>query len=140
MLTHSPKQYMLRDLTAEDMAEITEKQAGGMDPKAIVQKLLSGEYTELGREMIDGAEAEGIEIHNPPGSRANFQVDSRVMRLWVSIETGYPVRMESNTVGKNGAVHITQIVDQFEWHLELDRELFELEIPSGYTEMEGAQS
>jgi hypothetical protein len=139
MLTHSSKQYMLRDLTTEDMAEITEKQAGGMDPMAIVQKLLAGEYTEVGREMIDGAEAEGIEIHNPPGGRANFPVDSRVMRLWVSVETGYPVRMETDTVGRNGTVHITQIVDQFEWHLELDPELFELEVPSGYTEMEGVQ-
>jgi hypothetical protein len=136
VLMPSAKQYALRDLSGEDMAEIAEKQADGMDPKALVSRLLSDAYTEIGRKTIDGVEAVGVEIHNPSSGRANVQVDRRVMRLWVSIETGYPVRMESETVSNNGKLRVTQMVDQFEWHVELDPGLFELDIPSNYTEME----
>jgi hypothetical protein len=139
ILKHSPKQYSLTEMSGEMQAEVAQKQAGAMNPKAIVEQLLSGQYTELGREAIDGVEAEGVEIHDPPEDKDDSRIDSHVIRLWVGVETEYPVRMESEIVGNGGNLRATQVVDQFEWHIDLDPDLFQLDVPSDYTETEGPQ-
>jgi hypothetical protein len=138
-LVHSSEQYTLQNLSEENMAEIAQKQAGGMNPQGIVQRLLSGGYTELGRQTIEGVEVDGVEINDPPDYTTSSPVDSHVVQLWVSVETGYPVLMESTVVAKDGKVRMTQTVDQFAWNVELAPNLFQLNIPSDYTETQESQ-
>ena len=139
-LMHGMKTYTQRDLSEEELAAAAQAQSGRMDPEAIVKQFLAGGHKELGRELIDDVEVEGIEVTNPVGFKSNFQVDSCVARLWVSVDTGYPVLLESDIVGNGGDIRVEQIVDQFEWDVEFDPEMFQLEIPPDYTEMQGGQT
>ncbi len=134
MLMHGSKEYTLRDLTPEELTELEEKQTACMSPEGIVDQLLSGDYKELGRKIIDGVEVEGVEIHNPSIAKVTPPVDDHVYIMWVSVETGYPVRMESIIEVGNGEVRSTQIVNQIQWNAELDPALFELTTPADYTE------
>ncbi len=135
ILFHDMKRYTQRTLPPLSTGAMGEMSAGDM-PKAMVRQFTSGDYKELGRRTINGVEAEGIEVQNPPGYMANFQVDSRTAQLWVSVETGYPVLIESEVVGNNGTLRIKTIEDQFQWDVEFDPSEFKAVIPSDYRRME----
>lgn len=134
LLMHSLKKY-----TQGHLPEIPEDQ-GQAIPEEIVQRFLSGEYKELGQQTIEGVLVEGIEVDNPSGDTDNASNDRYVYRLWVSVETGYPVMLEADVVAKNGDLHIEMTMDQFQWNMELDPSVFKVDIPSDYTLMEMPQS
>ena len=131
-LIHGPKQYIRRTLPSNERPQDED----AMDPRSIVTSFLAGDYKELGRRTVEGAEAEGIEVTKIPHSAANFQIDSEVARLWVSVETGYPVMLESTTVGNGGKIKIEMVIDQFQWDIQFDPEEFKTEIPSDYEPLE----
>ena len=134
-LFHNMKRYTQRTLPPRPAGAEVELPAGAM-AKAMIQQFTFGDYKELGRRTIDGVEAEGIETQNPLGFGGNFQVDSHTAQLWVSVETGYPVLMESNIVGNNGTLHNQMIMDRFQWDVELDPAQFKTVIPPDYRRME----
>jgi len=125
---HRSRTYSRRALPDDARAEIE-----SMDPKEALREFLSAEYTKLGRKAVEGVEAEGIEIHRPSESRANSQV---VMQLWVAVDTGLPILVEVDTVGKNGMLEVHTVQDDFRWNVELDASEFEPDIPEDYTLME----
>ena len=84
---------------------------------------------------MDGVLCEGIETTDPTFGVANFPVDSLVARVWVNVETGYPVALEAEIIGDNGQTRITGILDQFQWDVELDESVFEPSIPEGYIDI-----
>jgi hypothetical protein len=55
------------------------------------------------------------------------------------VETGYPVMLESTTVGNGGKIKIEMILDQFQWDVEFEPGEFQVEIPPDYTLMEMPQ-
>ena len=129
---HRKRTYTRTALADDALAEIK-----NMDPKEAIMESLSAEYIKLGRKTIEGIEAEGIEIdHDPSEAEANFQVDSCVIQLWVAVNTGLPILVEVNTVGKNGTLEIHTVQDNFQWNVELDASEFEPDIPEDYTQME----
>lgn len=130
-IMHSSKAYTRMPLSGDQLAEIRR-----MDPKEAVREFLSAEYTKLGRRTIDGVEAEGVEITDPPTVSTNFPVDSCVVKLWVAMETDLPVLVEVDTVGKNGTLKVHTIQDNFQWNVELDASEFEPNIPEDYKLME----
>lgn len=132
MLIHRNRKYT-QDSLPED---IIPQDQGQFSPKDIVAKFLTGEYKELGQQTIDGILAEGIEIDNPPGGQGNFSPDRCTGQLWVSVETGYPVKLEMDVVANDGNVRIEMTVDQFEWNVELNPSVFEVDIPSDFTLIE----
>jgi len=107
------------------------------NPGFLVQKILSCEHSKLGRKTIEGVFCEGIETTDPayigplPGEVNNLQVE---FRLWVSVETGYPVLYESKMSGEHeGQVWESEsVMDQFQWDVELDPGIFEPNIPLDY--------
>ncbi len=129
-IIHSSKEYIRMPLSGDQLAELEE-----LDIKKSIRDYLSAGYRKLGRKTIDGVEAEGIEIDDPSGARANFQVDSCVAQLWVAVDTGLPILIEADTVGKNGTLEIHTVQDNFQW-VELDPGEFEVNIPEDYTQME----
>ncbi|MGE5297057.1 MAG: hypothetical protein ACM3VT_19715 [Solirubrobacterales bacterium] len=132
-LLHGLKSYTRRSISP------SEAENGSMDPKAIVRDFLAGEYRKLGRKTIEGMEVEGIEVTKIPNAMSNFEVDSEIARLWVSIQTGYPVMLEGTIVGNGGKVKIEMIIDQFQWDVDLDPRQFKTEIPADYELIEVPQ-
>ncbi|MGB2865276.1 MAG: hypothetical protein WBC05_18245 [Sedimentisphaerales bacterium] len=110
------------------------------NPGFLVQTILSGKHSKLGQKNIEGVLCEGIETTDPacfgplPEQVNNLEVE---FRLWVSTETGYPVLYESKMSGEyEGEVWESEsVMDQFQWDVELDPEIFEPSIPPGYEEI-----
>jgi len=53
-------------------------------------------------------------------------------QIWVSMETGYPVQLDTEIVRNNGEIRIGGVADQFQWDVELDESMFEPDVPDGY--------
>ena len=107
------------------------------DPKSLVQRFLSHEHRELEPKTVEGVLCEGIETTDPTfdESGPDYPTDSVMARIWVSVETGYPVQFEIDIVRNNGEIRIGGIVDQFQWDVELDESMFEPNIPPDYIDI-----
>jgi len=111
------------------------------NPRFLLLAILSAEHSKLGQKTIEGVLCEGIETTDPacfgplPEQVNNLQAE---FRLWVSIETGYPVQYESKMSGEHeGEVWESHsITDQFQWNVELDPGIFEPNIPPDYERIE----
>jgi hypothetical protein len=91
---------------------------GWSDPQGLLKLGLSLEHHALGQRTIDGVLCEGLEATGPDGSTG---------RVWVSVETGYPVLVEIE--GVDGS---TGTMDQFRWNVDLSAEGVEPIIPADY--------
>jgi hypothetical protein len=108
------------------------------NPSFLVQSILSAEHSKLGQKTIEGVLCEGIETTDPacfgplPEKVNNLKVE---FRLWVSVETGYPVLYESKMSGEYEGQEWGEsesVMDQFQWDVELDPDIFEPNIPPDY--------
>ena len=95
---------------------------GWSDPQGLLNIGLSLEHHALGQKTIDGVLCEGIEATVPDGATG---------RLWVAVETGYPVLIEVEAIDDKGIRH-TSTLDQFQWNVDLSAEDVEPEIPADY--------
>jgi len=133
------KQYKVTQLS-EAQVSVFE-----MGVKQILEQIKSGHYTELGSKTIDGVEVEGIEFSDLlliVGIGYPFKFDNVVMRLWVDVETSLPVRVDVEavtsdkyvTVWTGGRpVEIEAIADGYQYYADIDRSVFEPNIPDDYT-------
>ncbi|MBL7186930.1 MAG: hypothetical protein ISS70_11480 [Phycisphaerae bacterium] len=129
-IDHDDKRYF-RHTISEQMAQGHRDE---ISPKVWVQKLLSCECRKLGQKTIEGILCEGLETTDPAFfGDSGPPVDSSMVQLWVSVETGYPVLFEGNAVleGDDGG-RIEVVLDQFQWDVELDASEFEPKIPPDY--------
>ncbi len=134
-ITPAQKKYMRMILTDKHLKKM--QQQGG-DLREMVKQFMSAEYTELGRDTIDGIEVEGIETAD--AKVFGRQVGSYVGRLWVDVETDLPVRMEMQSFSEGPEpVQLSMVMDEFEWGVELDPKVFEPNIPEDYTLMAEVQ-
>jgi len=104
------------------------------DPKSMVQRFLSHEYRELGRKTVEGVLCEGFETTDPAFDESD-STDSLLAKIWVNVETGYPVKFEAEIVRNNGEIRIGGVADQFQWDVELDERMFEPDIPVDYIDI-----
>jgi len=131
VLLHAQKQYVREDITLTD--EEDRRHANYQDPTYWVRKFMACEYTKLTRREIDGVLCEGIETTDPAFySDENPSIESLIARLWVSIETGYPVLLEGEFHGESNT---NMTFDQFQWDAEFDASVFEPIIPTDYEPM-----
>jgi outer membrane lipoprotein-sorting protein len=131
-IVHPMKAYNRKNLPESEIARLQQ-----MGPKYVVKLFMSVKYKELGRKIINGIEAKGIEVCDPSIGRANFPIQSFIGQLWVDVESGYPILLESKVVGDiNGPIEINTIDDNFQWNIELDESVFEPNIPPDYNLME----
>ena len=130
-ITHPTKTYTREPLLENDIANLEQ-----MSPSKLVQQYLSTDYKELESDMIDGLEVEGIEVNDPSVISTTFSIDSIVARLWVSKETGFPVRMEAKMTGNNGALKMEAVMNELRWNVEFNASDFTPDIPSDYTLIE----
>jgi hypothetical protein len=111
-----------------------------MDPRARIKKALAGEHKKLGRRMIGGVEAEGIEVPEvgvvvAGNDKVSIKINSAVAQFWSSVETGDPILVEQEVVAGNGALQFKTIRDQFRWDVPVDPNDFQAKSLPGYTEM-----
>jgi hypothetical protein len=100
----------------------------------MVKQILSNDYTELGRDTIDGQTVEGAELH---GQRVSGpRLDDAVTRLWVDVESGLPVRIELEGLAYRTTTEVKIVQDQFQWNVELPASDFEPNIPPDYSIVE----
>jgi hypothetical protein len=99
-----------------------------------IEEFMSFEHTELGRKIIDGVEAEGIEANDPNFLNAVFE--SPVGRLWVDVKTNLPVRTEIVGISGDGSIETKIVAYDFDWDAEPEPRVFEPNIPYDYTLLE----
>ncbi len=141
---HVHKRYRSRTDKKSKHEFLLEQHDDWIDPRYLVQTILSCKHRKLGRKTIDGVLCEGIETTDPasmgplPEPIDLLEVQ---LRLWVDAEREYPVLFESKTKisGElNGEVMVMaseSVMDQFQWDVELDPSLFEPNIPPDYEQM-----
>ncbi len=107
------------------------------DPRPRLKKALAGEHKKLGRRMIEGIEAEGIEVPEVQGGLfgndgVKAKLDSAASQFWSSVDTGCPILVEETMVAFNGTIRAKTIRDQFRWNVRFDPNEFKAEIPPDY--------
>ena len=103
-----------------------------MHPEDIISRMLSVEHSKVGTRTIDGVLCEGLETNDPTVCGAP-PTKTFVGRLWVSVETGYPVLIEVEaTAGEDGSSRMQGFVDQFEWDVEFSPGDRQISIPPGF--------
>ncbi len=119
------KTYIRIDLSDEQAARGKDPD----DPRTWLKTILSGDYTELGRDNINGVAVEGIKC-----SRLEMTGEDSVMRLWVGVETNLPVRIEVEMFSMEGGQMRPHkyVMENFQWDVELDESVFEPNIPDDY--------
>jgi outer membrane lipoprotein-sorting protein len=136
---HMRKHYLSITITPSK-GGFLEKQEDWMNPRYLVQKILSCEHRKLGQKTIEGVLCEGIETTDPgvmgplPGPVSRLDVE---MRLWVDAKTEYPALFEAkiHAEAEGKTMSSQSVMDQFQWDVELDPNLFVPNIPSDYTDM-----
>lgn len=120
-----------------DERTLQSQQSGWLNPRDWVRQFLFSTYTKLGCRTIEGVPCEGIETTDPTFGDANPPSARSVARLWVSVETQYPVRLEASSThtAARGDIQVEAACDQFRWDVELNPDFFEPNIPSGYLDI-----
>jgi hypothetical protein len=120
------KTYMRIDLSDEQAAKGQDPD----DPRTWLKIILSGDYTKLGRDNINGVAVEGIECNEPEMTGD----ENGIMRLWVNVETNLPVRIEVEKLGMEAGQMRPHkfVMENFEWNVELDESILEPNIPNDY--------
>lgn len=123
--------YIRAVLTDERLRQMHQEN----DPRELVKRFMSLEYTELGRETIEGLEVRGVEVDDP--RVAGGMLENAVGKLWVDVRTDLPVRMELQGLASGGKMQMTMTASDFQWDAELVTEDldFELNIPADFTQV-----
>jgi len=123
---HDHKRYIKRTVEGMELDDLWG------NPISMVQRFLSHEHRQLEPKTVEGVLCEGIETTDSAFLGADSQADSFMARVWVSVETGYPVKLEGEIVINNGQVRHAFVADQFQWDIELDENMLEPNIPADY--------
>ena len=97
------------------------------NPQELINCFLNLKHHALEQKTIDGVLCEGIETTDTSG----LPFKSFTGRMWVSVETGYPVLLEIEAIDDGGNRH-TSTLEQFRWNVDLSAGDVEPEIPAGY--------
>jgi hypothetical protein len=118
---HDHKKYN-KEAMSDERVQSARANKGWTDPQGLLNLALSLEHHALGQKTINGVLCEGIEATGPDGGTA---------RVWVGVETGYPVLVEIESIDAGNVRH-TGTLDQFRWNVDLLAEGIEPEIPADY--------
>lgn len=114
------------------------------DFAADLRRVKPDEVKPLGRQELAGRP---VDVYALPGMKAFGMDHAEAVTLYADPETDLPVRIEvvvnkgGEPVGPEGrpATAVTLIFEEFEWNAPLADGLFSLDVPAGYTVVEGKQ-
>ena len=131
-LAHDAKVYNKEPMKEETIQSVRNDQSPWLHPEDITSRIVSFEHRKVGTQTIDGVLCEGLETNDPAVCGAP-PTKTFAGRLWVSVETGYPVLIELEaTAGEDGSVRMKGFVDQFEWDVEFSPSDRDISIPPGF--------
>ena len=132
-IAYDKKVYSKESMTEEKIQSIQNNQKSGwLRPEDITSKILEFEHREVGTKTIDGVLCEGLETNDPAVCGAP-PTKTFVGRLWVSVETRYPVLIEVETTdGEDGSIQMKGFVDQFQWDVEFGPDDRDIKIPPDF--------
>ncbi len=126
-LAHDAKKYFKGAMSDAQVQRARADKDRWTDTQGLVNCCLALKHHALGRETIDGVLCEGIETTDASG----LPFKSFTGRLWVAVETGYPILVEIEAID-DGNIRHTSTLDQFQWNVDLSAEDVEPEIPADY--------
>ncbi|MHC4367240.1 MAG: LamG-like jellyroll fold domain-containing protein [Planctomycetota bacterium] len=121
------KAYLKMKLTGE-LLEKMKKDNG--DPREMLKQTMEYDYTELGRDTINGIKVEGIEVTDPAMGAGMF--DAIVARLWCNVENDLPVLMTMKGTAGNGEMILDITLDDFNWDVQIDPAELVPDVPADY--------
>jgi hypothetical protein len=132
-LAYDKKVYNKESMTEETIQSVQNSQKSGwLRPEDITSKILSFEHRKIGTKTIDGVLCEGLETNDPAVCGAP-PTKTFVGRLWVSVETRYPMLIEVEaTDGEDGSIQMKGFVDQFQWDVEFSSSDRDISIPPDF--------
>ena len=132
-LAHDKKVYNKEPMKEETVQSVQNSQKSGwLRPEDITSKILDFEHRKIGTRTIDGVLCEGLETNDPAVCGAP-PTKTFAGRLWVSVETRYPVLIEVEaTDGEDGSVQMKGFVDQFQWDVEFGPGDRDISIPPDF--------
>ena len=118
-------------------------------PNGILDLLIAGDAKKLGRDKIDGIEVEAFEFEDTEPlepikellPKAIFNIQSFKGKVWIGIKEQMPVQVEGDLViGKSfttmyNELHLHEVNTFGDYNIELDEDIFDIELPEGYTEI-----
>jgi hypothetical protein len=129
------KKYFKVDIGPEQMNQMGDEKG---DPVTILKAMLEHDYTELGRQTINGVAAWGIEVSDPNlGAKMGSFIsrgmfDKTVVQLWVDEENELPIKMTALGSSVDGKTSMELAMSQFQWDVDINPALLKPEIPDGY--------
>jgi len=131
-LAHDAKVYNKEPMKDETVESVQRDQSPWLHPEDIISRLLSFKHRKVGTRTIDGVLCEGLETNDPAVCGAP-PTKTFVGRLWVSVETGYPVLIEVEaTDGQDGGIRMNGFIDQFKWDVDFGPGDRDISIPPGF--------
>jgi len=127
MVAHNAKKYLAETMTDRQVQRARADEDRWSSPQGLVDCCLARKHHALDQKTIEGVLCEGIETTDTSG----LPFKSFTGRLWVSVETGYPVLVEIEAID-HGDARRTTTLDQFQWNADLSAENVEPEIPADY--------
>jgi hypothetical protein len=101
------------------------------------KQVMDCDHIELGQKVINDIEVEGLETTDP--KYGGGLLENIVVRIWVDVETRWPILMEMDGVMDSlvseGLIEVHAIMDGFQWDIDVDPTEFVPEIPEDYTEL-----
>ena len=127
----------------------TEKQEQlleNLTPEGIVNLLIGGDHKKLGRDTLNGVEAEVFEFQNREPfkellPKAIFDIQDYTGKIWIGIDEQMPLRIEGDLImGKSfmtmfHELNLHEVNILGEYNVELDEDIFDTKPPEGYTEL-----
>ena len=113
LVTHpETKEYMRMEFSEEESLRIYRQ----LDPRECIKRIMSQDYKELGRAVIDRIEVIGVEVENPQilDFLGTASFESCLVRLWISVKTELPVRIEIEGSAAKGKVNHKTVLEEFQ--------------------------
>ena len=133
-------------LTFTSMDAIEKMMENFSTPNGIFNLLLECDYKKLGRDKLDGVEAEAFEFQKTEFfeellPKPVFDIQAFKGKVWVGIKEQLPVRIEGDlSIGKSfmtafNDLKLHEVNTLGEYNVEIDEGVFDTTPPEGYTEL-----
>ncbi len=130
------KKYMRIELD-DEMVDKMQKES--RDPRYMASQFMESEYVELGRDVIDGIEVEGIAVTDPAVFGGMFEKIH--LEFWADVATGWPVQMKMDVTVAMGekTMEMQMVMYDYQIGIEIDPAEFVPEIGDDYTALPSMQ-
>ena len=129
------KKYFKVTISDDRMQKIGEENG---DPVTLLKALLEHNYTELGRQSIDGVTAWGIQVSDPKlGTKMGSLIsggmfDQTTIQLWVDRKHELPIRIYATGSARDGRASMETVYDSFQWDIPIEPARLKPQIPEDY--------